>query len=55
MFLVLEISHISISVLGEDLVSEQAGKREKNKQEEAAAFPAGLHHHTHLTRARWVS
>lgn len=45
---------VCISVSGEDLVSEQACQREENEQEEAAAFPAGLHHYTHLTCARWV-
>lgn len=34
---------------GEDLVPEQTCQREENKQEEAAAFPAGLHDDTGLS------
>eukprot|EP00064_Thunnus_orientalis_P011474 superscaffoldBa00001659_g11505 len=37
------------SVSGEDLVSEQTCQREEDNQEEAAAFPAGLHYHAHPT------
>ncbi len=45
-----------VSVSGEDLVSEQTCQREEDKQEEAAAFPAGLHNYTHPTcaeRTHW--
>lgn len=37
---------------GEDLVPEQTCQRAENKQEEAAAFPAGLHDDTGLSRLR---
>lgn len=38
---------VCVYVSGEDLVSEQTCQREEDKQEEAAAFPAGLHDYTH--------
>lgn len=37
---------------GEDLVPEQTGQREENKQEEAATFPAGLHDDARLSGLR---
>lgn len=45
-------AHVCVSASGEDLVSEQACQREETEQEEAAAFPAGLHNYTHLTCTR---
>lgn len=36
---------------GEDLVSKQTCQREEDKQEEVAAFPAGLYYHAYPTRA----
>lgn len=40
-----------VCVSGEDLVSEQTCQREEDQQEEAAAFPAGLHNYAYPTRA----
>lgn len=45
-------AHVCASASGEDMVSEQACQREETEQEEAAAFPAGVHNYTHLTRTR---
>lgn len=43
-----------VSGSGEDLVSEQTRQREEDKQEEAAAFPAGVYNDAHPTCAGWT-
>lgn len=45
-------AHVCASASGEDLVSKQACQREETEQEEAPAFPAGLHNYTHFTCTR---